>query len=962
MNITPIYRVNDLSDASKDSFTLELNFSYLIKNKYLAGGIRQAQFHGGGYCNPIQLHLLPVKPSLLRDAARSTVTFRIHHGCAISPNLRNRRRGSRAAAIRRLIAVGAVITLCLTFGPSGLGATQTDGDSTVVIVPAKRYAASGFRRFFWGDQYRDAWTTPVEVRVLDLRTFAGGLKPVRRLVQSQTAFLIFQGTDGHLYAFRKAERGISSFLPQMLQETIAKDVLDILEANFNAEHPGAQLVTDRLEQAVGVINADARLFAMPDDPLLGKFREEFAGAIGMLMGGPSVLPTLGDDLGAADLLINTDQLFDLVQASPNSRVNSRAFLTARLVDIYLGDWAQERDQWRWVQPTSDPSGAWLPIPINRDQAFAKLDGLFPSKAWHFNQEIVGFREKYPEIIGLHITAQELDRRFLVDLERPPWDSSAAKLKSQLTDEVIDESLRRLPPEMFALDAAEISRILKARRDALPQAASEFYELLAKRVDVHASEVAEDVRISGVDDRRVEVVVAQRSADAAPYYRRIFDSQETREIRIRMHGGDDRAVVRGGERLGIRVRVLGGAGDDELVYATPTQGVEFYDDSGANRVTGSPPKGVKFDERSYEEWVYSPEDPRPRRDWGSRTTPTVKFRYGSDYGGFVEVGTTNYQYGFRKDPYDRRLRLSGGVSTELKVEARADVDLRRQNSSVHYGMVALLSQLDVLNYFGQGNDTEQFREKEFFEVEGTVMELGPFIARSLKPTFAGLDVPTIDVFLGAALNYRIEGDNSGTFIDTDADLYGRGDFSQLGLGAAFKFDSRDVRSAATKGATANLRGTLYPGLLDVRSTYGLIDVVGTTYLTPNILRRPTLALRAGSRKVWGEFPYFESAFIGGSRSLRGWNSERFAGDLSLYLNTELRGKLFRTRAIIPGTWGFILLADVGRVWVDGDSPGGLHWGYGGGIWFSFLGPTNTASLSVARGKERTSIYVDFGFQY
>ena len=35
----------------------------------------------------------------------------------------------------------------------------------------------------------------------------------------------------------------------------------------------------------------------------------------------------------------------------------------------------------------------------------------------------------------------------------------------------------------------------------------------------------------------------------------------------------------------------------------------------------------------------------------------------------------------------------------------------------------------------------------------------------------------------------------------------------------------------------------------------------TYLSPKLPLAPTLSFRVGGKKLWGDFPWFESAFIG-----------------------------------------------------------------------------------------------------
>ena len=57
--------------------------------------------------------------------------------------------------------------------------------------------------------------------------------------------------------------------------------------------------------------------------------------------------------------------------------------------------------------------------------------------------------------------------------------------------------------------------------------------------------------------------------------------------------------------------------------------------------------------------------------------------------------------------------------------------------------------------------------------------------------------------------------------------------------------------------------------------------------------------------------------------------------------------------ILGVFG---LADAGRVYFDGESPGGWHTSYGGGVWFSSLG--HALSLAYAKG-ETGRLYLRLG---
>ena len=167
---------------------------------------------------------------------------------------------------------------------------------------------------------------------------------------------------------------------------------------------------------------------------------------------------------------------------------------------------------------------------------------------------------------------------------------------------------------------------------------------------------------------------------------------------------------------------------------------------------------------------------------------------------------------------------------------------------------------------------------------------------------------------------------------------------------------------------------YPALWDVVESFAEVHGELSTYLTAKIPTGPTLAVRVGGKKIWGLFPFQESAFVGGWHTVRGFGEQRFAGDASVYGNAELRLDLIRSFSILwPARFGIVGLFDVGRVFLDQcpsteplvcvpDPSNTWHVGYGGGIWFTFLSRDNVLSISVARSVERTGLYLRSGFVF
>ena len=260
---------------------------------------------------------------------------------------------------------------------------------------------------------------------------------------------------------------------------------------------------------------------------------------------------------------------------------------------------------------------------------------------------------------------------------------------------------------------------------------------------------------------------------------------------------------------------------------------------------------------------------------------------------------------------------------------------------------------MIGFYGLGNETQADAPSRLYEVHQ--------VQYLVEPEYVVRVAPHMAMALGAVAQYATTDLRPGTFIGA-ARPYGTPHFGQIGPRLSFSLDTRDRQVAATRGVHVNAGGMLFPALWGVESTFGKAYATAATYLSAAAPLDPTLALRASGERVWGTFPFHEAAFVGGSSTLRGWSEQRFAGRGSLYGNAELRLALVRFLLFIPCDLGIFGLADAGRVYADGEQSSEWHTAWGGGVWFAPLKRTNTVSLGVARGQERTGVYIRTGFLF
>jgi hypothetical protein len=813
-----------------------------------------------------------------------------------------------------------------------------------VSAAGPHYRANSVHRLLLGDDYRDLWTTPIEAPLLDLNTYAGGLKPAFRVGGQETLGLAMKGADGHDYTFRGIDKDPSDLLPTEYKGTF---VDKLIQDQIASSMPGGSSIVPPFLAAVGVLHVEPKIVVMPDDSSLGEFREAFRNQLGTIEEYPRAPINNAPGTFGATEIIKSDELWKRMAASPSERVDARAFLAARLVDLLIGDWDRHRNQWHWARIPGKTD--WQPIPEDRDQAFVRFEGLLPAAGREHLPQFVNFSKDYPDLAGLTWNARDVDRRFLVELDKPAWDEIVTMVHARITDDVIAASIQLLPPEYRKVEGARLETALRRRRDQLPAYADRFYHFLAKDVDVHTSDQPEIAHVTHMPGGDVDVRI-EAAGQTAPIFQRTFHPKETNEVRLYLEGGND-SLVTSGPRGGVTVRVIGGAGNDVIDDRAGT-GLHVSDASGENSVLRG--SGTSLDTRPYTAPLRKTAPWIPPRDWGRRTVFFPAIGGNTDLGVLFVASIKTTGYGFRKDPYADTQTFRLAYATKAgSFGADYTGEFRRENSPLILGLYSRLSGLDFLHFYGFGNETKSNQDEDFYKLKHTEYVLRPSVSRWVtKHTKIMAEIP---------VKYS-KTDLDGNHLISTAKPYGTEEFFQAGVGAGAEMDTRQSPAATSGGVRTEIHGNVYPELGAVKSTFGEVHGEVSYYQPMHFLSTPTIALRAGGRQVWGTYPYHEAAYIGGARTVRGFAQQRFAGDAAVFGNAELRIPLVHTYILVPGNLGVFGLFDTGRVYLDGESSTTWHNGAGGGLWMSFVDPANAMSLSVANSEEGTRVYVHLSMSF
>jgi hypothetical protein len=851
---------------------------------------------------------------------------------------------------------------------------QTDTTAKfITVIPGPEYEAGWFHNVFFGSHWRKLWTTPLKVRVLELDKFAGGLTPIKKGGGLQTKSLRLKGADGQIWKFRSVNKDPSKLLPQELQETIAED---IIQDQISTSNPMAPMVVSPLIEAVNLVEASPQLVYLPDTEMLGEFRE-----FGEMLGFIEVHPSEGEDdepgfAGAIDVK-GTYKLLNYLENKRSEKFNSKEFLKARLIDILLGDWDRHMDQWRWAK-YSDDEKTWSPIPRDRDQAFSKYDGFFPSIAAYLIPQLNDFDFDYPRMVYLTWNGRFLDRRVLTELDKPTWDSISTVVQAKLTDDVIDTSVSKLPPEAYPIAASELSNKLKSRRDQFKNASNEFYKLVNKFADVYCSAKDDYVEVIRLDDLTTEVTVYKRDKKTggkkgSPLYHKIFDNEITIDLRIFLNDGDDKAVVKGECDYSPLVRIIGGNGKDELIdesivngyflTITPFHAVQrrtyFYDSDESIIVKSG--SGTVYD--------YYPE-PKPENDGekyeplmidrGHRWLTVPLFGFDTDNGVTLGAGLLLSKYGFRERPLDYLQQLSVSYSTVGGGTIKYNGDFHSIARKGKLNIKVIYSTLFAIRYFGFGNETtfsSELNKNDYYRVNQKLFTIFPMFYYNFSENYIGR--------AGLSFIYTDTKMNNVELLDDfKYGTYGLGKLNPLGFHAGLEVEKRDNKIMPTRGFFGDFYTSLFPKVFNIKETFYRAggDIRG--YIPMSLFKGATLALRAGGEKIWGEYPFYAASFLGGFENLRGYNRWRYSGDASLFGQAELRIWLTKLKLILKNKFGVNLFAESGRVFVEGDFENSKRWhpSYGIGFWLSYLRDTIIVNTYIAVSPDRMTFSFGFAMAY
>ena len=831
--------------------------------------------------------------------------------------------------------------LLLIAGFSGGIYAQVTGNTDTlsrykVVSAGPQYERSGFYQALWGRNYRKEWTAPVNLPVIYLDTLRGGLISYKEGGSNQSQSLQLKLAGDKEYALRSVDKRLDKVIPKIFQGTF---VADFVNDEISMSNPYGALGVPGMAGAIGVKHTIPKYYYLPPQRALDTLNKKYAGKVYLLEQRPKGDWSEADNLGNFKKFEDTEEMMEKILKNHDHMVDQRAFARARMLDMLIGDFDRHADQWKWGVKKEGDNTVYVPVPTDRDQTFSTHNGFLLDLIIRMAQMkmLQKFNHKVDNVRGLLTINRVIDRWVTNKMTLEEWQAIAKDVQGLLTDNVIEQSVKNMPPEIFAIRGNFIIASLKSRRNHLTEYATKYYKLLAEEAEVIGTKGGEYFEINHLDNNGTEVKIynlnKSRERSANPFYSRIFKNNETDEVRVYGLSGNDIYRVTGASRE-INIRIIGGDERDSIIDESTSgrKDVHVYDNADNYIRESRLTKLHLSEDTAIHTYNYNSFLPDKRG-----LLPHLIYNDPDRI--FVGVRYYILNHRWRKRPFASRQSLDVDYSISQMAFSTTYNGLFPRV----FGRWDLIAKVNYdwirwTNFHGLGNETPNItRDRDYYRMrseEGSA-NLG-FRLASGKNAFRVNGFYQRVKIINDSARYV-----SKTLSGATPGLYTADNFAglQVAYDLAFVKDSVLPRS----GVTLSLGVKHTQNLEENDRSYQLYT--GNVQFFIPLIPKFSLAIKAGGATITGTPLFYQYPSIGQSSDLRAFRRERFSGKSTFYNNNELRFITNVRSYIFNGKAGLFAFFDNGRVWMPDEKSDKYHTSYGGGI---LVAPFNMLSAAVTYG--------------
>lgn len=811
---------------------------------------------------------------------------------------------------------------------------------TSTIYPKKLTEKRKVYRWLWGEHYRKYYGMPIEAPTANLSTLDGGYTPFREGGGNQSNSLRLKAQDGQEFVMRGVKKSAVRFLNNMAfkKSTFGNELNNTFPDKFlldfyTANHPFTPFVIGNMSDKINLYHSNPRLYYIPKQKALGEYNLNYGDEMYMVEERFSSDPKTLSSLDNATDIVSTDDVLKNFNKNYKYSVDQETYIRARLFDMLIGDWDRHSDQWKWAEYKDGDKVVYKPIPRDRDQAFSKYDG----NAFKIIMNIPAirhmktFKDDIRSVKWLAMEPYPLDLIFLKGATEEEWIAQAKYIQEHLTDEDIDNAFKNLPKEVQDETIAEIQRKLKARKTKLETYASQYYDVLQKKVPL-AGTVNPDKFVITKTGNSVNVKqykLDKKQENPELVFEKTYEDSKTKELWIYGLEDDDIYEVSGDGKPKMNIRLIGGYNHDTYNVADGKK-VKIYDfksQKNTYNTTGAT-KNISDD---YDINTYNYKHPKYNFFAGYPNAD-----YNPDDGVILGVLANYTVNNFIRSPYTQKHSLkvnyytaTGGFNAAYKGIFKKAIGSWDFNLDAGFTTPRFTE-----NFFGLSNESDYDKEnteRKFNRARISRINFAPSISKKSWTNIFNQFQMTFE-------NNKVQR-NGDRFVDLSSDVRPEVFTNQQFAGANYTFGYKNVDNAAfpTLGMEFKVNADWKTNLNDTKRNFLILK--GTLSLDHRLDKRGNFVFANSSNAMWinnNNFEFYQAAAIGGNNGMRAFRNDRFSGKSYFVNNSEIRWDFGRVKNnIVPANMGVLLGYDIGRVWNDHEDSRKWHQSVGVGFWLSIV---------------------------
>lgn len=787
--------------------------------------------------------------------------------------------------------------------------------------------------FLWGKHYRKYYSKKINVKNVELDTLFGGVKPDRAGGGHQTKSLRLETKSGNEYVIRALKKSGVRFLQSVAfkNQYVVNDfdgsyadkfLLDF----YTTSHPYTPLVISGMADKLGIRHTTPELFYIPKQKTLKNFNETFGDELYYLEDRPM------ETEENPNKVIGTDEVILNLAKDEKYKMDEKAWIRARLFDMLIGDWDRHHDQWKFESRKENGNVIYSPNPKDRDQAFAKYDGLITSYLMGFPElkHMQTFDEKIKNIKWFNREPYPLDLAFTKNSDQKTWLEEARFIQDNLDENTIRKAFENLPKEVQDKTSEDLIRKLLIRKNDLQIYAKDYYKFLNKRVLLLGTNKKDKFLITRLPNGETEVKIYRtKKVGEELISTQLYSEKRTKEIWIYGLSDDDVFVTQGNERNNIRVRLFGGLDNDDYQIENGNR-IHIYDyATKKNNLQQSGSAIVTLtDDYDVNQYNYK----RPKYSVYSNTL-TAGFNPDDDVMiGFRQSFTVN---NFIQNPFSHKHILNTNYFTGTKgYEVAYQGIFPRLTGHWFYGLDArITSSHYIRNFYGIGNETDNPGDKfgeRFNNVRAKELGISPSInwGKNAVMFSANLNYETLKIDRTENRYVSIPG-------IVNADVF---DTKQFGGGEVkFVYENYDNKASPKLGMKFDITTGWKINLEDGKRQLPYLETgIGFMHYVTSDKK---LVFSSYAKAKWllsNNYEFYQMSTLGGNKNLRGFRFNRFYGKNSFYNSSDLRYDIGKFKnSFLPVGYGVFGGFDIGRVWNPGEISDKWHSAYGGGVWLNMM---------------------------